>query len=636
MQGNSLISSYAGIDFSTDKKKETETSIKNKKAQIKETISEQNEIQSKFLKILKTENKQDKKLKKELEELAKTKNKLEKELIKLENSKNKEDSDKYKKLIKDFEELKNEYQNEAIKENKDKLRDKIEKIILKIFDEKISQHIPKLKIIEEKYSYLPNKEQREKVIFEEKQKLTKSLGFNIEQIKKDLVAYTEGRKPKDFFLWNVYFAEVFSEKGGFDVVIGNPPYVSAPTMIKIYSKMRDAIINTARYATLYQKWDLYIPFMELGLQLLTNKGVFSMIVPYPLTNQNYALKLRELIINQYNLIEIVDLNGTKIFENATVSNCVPFISKSNSEKACYVSKLNESRKIEKAFVQKYTGLVQDENTLVWNLTTEKRQSNRHSNLNVLGDYCYISKGMVINADEKTAKGEFVKDDLISESYDEIHCRKYIEAKDIERYNVKKIRYLEYNTERCPDKLSRPTFRELYEKPKLMFNRLGNLQVYLDETTKFLHSDSMFSAVLWKNLEGVENKSISASVKRYSNYTRKEMVDFSKEIDLRFLLAVLNSKYASVLLTNIRAGDYHIYPEHIRNIPIPKISTEKQKPFETVVNKIINKKELGEDTTTEEQQIDLMVYKLYELTYEEVKIIEPEFAMSKAEYENYSL
>ena len=113
-----------------------------------------------------------------------------------------------------------------------------------------------------------------------------------------------------------------------------------------------------------------------------------------------------------------------------------------------------------------------------------------------------------------------------------------------------------------------------------------------------------------------------------------MVDFSKEIDLRFLLAVLNSKYASVLLTNIRAGDYHIYPEHIRNIPIPEIPKSEQKPFATLVNKIFSKKEEGEETTAEEKQIDIMVYKLYELTYDEVKIVEPEFALTKEEYINY--
>jgi adenine-specific DNA-methyltransferase len=170
----------------------------------------------------------------------------------------------------------------------------------------------------------------------------------------------------------------------------------------------------------------------------------------------------------------------------------------------------------------------------------------------------------------------------------------------------------------------------------MFNRLGNLQVFLDATTKFLHSDSMFSAVLWKDLEGVKNKSISASVKRYSNYTRKEMVDFSSEIDLHFLIAVLNSKYGSVLLTNIRAGDYHIYPEHIRNLPIPKISEKQQKPFITLVDKIIKDKQQGLNTTPLEQQIDNMVYKLYELTFDEVKMLHPDFWMTKEEYENFEI
>ncbi len=234
---------------------------------------------------------------------------------------------------------------------------------------------------------------------------------------------------------------------------------------------------------------------------------------------------------------------------------------------------------------------------------------------VLGDYCYISKGMVLNSDEKISEGKFIKDDLISDNYDAIHCKKYIEAKDITKYKVKRIRYLEYNTDRCPDKLSRPTFKELYEKPKLMFNRLGNLMVIVDKEVNFLHSDSMYSAVLWKDLEGIDNKSISSSIKRYSNSPRKDMVEYSQSIDLRYLLGVLNSKYASVLLTNIRGGDYHIYPEHIRNLPIPQISEEDQAPFIDLVDIILAKKEKGEDTTIEENKIDRMVYELYGLTEE---------------------
>jgi len=411
--------------------------------------------------------------------------------------------------------------------------------------------------------------------------------------------------------------------GFFDIVIGNPPYVSAPTMVETNEDGRKAIIESGYYTTLYQKWDLYIPFIELGLKLLMVNGTFTMIVPYPLTNQTYAKKLRKLILNQYNMFEIVDLSGTKVFENATVSNCIPFIKKSNINNFCYISHINEQKEIFHSFQKNYSDLVQNEKTFVWNLTIEKRETNRHSEINVLGDFCYISVGMVLNSDEKTAKGEFSKDDLISETFDTVHCRKYIEAKDIERYRVKKIRYLEYNTERCPSKLRRPTFKKFYENPKLMFNRLGNLLVVFDEKEKYLHSDSMYSAVLWKDLMKIKNKSISTSVKRYSRYSRKEMESYSKQIDLRYLLGILNSRYANILLTNLRGGDYHIYPEHLRNFPIPLVTKEQQRSVIIIVDQILySKKENPLLSTVDfERQIDRLVYDLYGLIEEEIAIIE---------------
>ena len=394
-------------------------------------------------------------------------------------------------------------------------------------------------------------------------------------------------------------------------------------MVETNQDGRRAIIESGRFTTLYQKWDLYIPFVEIGLQFLTINGTFTMIVPYPLTNQTYAKKLRELILNQYNMFEIVDLSGTKIFENATVSNCIPFITKTNSNNICYISHINEQKQIFRSLKKNKSALVQDQKTSVWNLTEEKRETSRHSEMNVLGDFCYISVGMVLNSDEKIAKGEFSKDDLINETYDVVHCRKYIEAKDIERYGVKKIRYLEYNTERCPDKLRRPTFRELYENPKLMFNRLGKLTVFYDDKEKFLHSDSMYSAVLWKNLKGIQNKSIKASIKRYSRYSRKEMEAFSKQIDLRYLLGILNSRYANVLLSNLRGGDYHIYPEHLRNFPIPLLEKEQQRPVIILVEQIISAKRENHSISTVdfERQIDRLVYSLYGLTEKEIAVIE---------------
>lgn len=131
----------------------------------------------------------------------------------------------------------------------------------------------------------------------------------------------------------------------------------------------------------------------------------------------------------------------------------------------------------------------------------------------LGDFCYISKGMVLNSDEKIVQDKFVKADLISELKDDIHNMKFIESKDIERYHVKRIRFLEYNTMRVPKRLSRPTFKELYFTKKLLFNRLGDLQVVFDKNGEYTTSDAMFVAILWKDLHGVENKSITTSIKK---------------------------------------------------------------------------------------------------------------------------
>ena len=441
-----------------------------------------------------------------------------------------------------------------------------------------------------------------------KQELTEQ-GIHIDFEDIDLSANTH------FFLWHTWFHDVFSrpsKEGGFDITIGNPPYISAPTQIASpeLNEQRQRIIECKKYKSLNEKWDLYIPFMELGLQLLCPNGVFSMIVPYPLTNQKYGKKLRKMIIEEYRLLEIADLNGTKIFENATVSNCIPFIQNSSPKGDLRITQIYADKTFHKVLHKSPETLKQDEKKYVWNLTEERRSGNRFANMNVLGDFCYISVGMVVNADEKKAKGEFRKDDLISETYDEIHSRKYIEAKDIDKYRVKRVRYLEWNTERCPDKLRRPTFRELYNRPKLLINRLGFLKVHLDMDTHFLHSDSMFSAVLWKDLKGVNNKSISSSIKKFCKHTRTEMEALSSEVDLLYLLGVLNSSMAGQLLADQRGSDYHIYPEHIRNLPIPIATSKQQEEIAQLVRIIMEKIHDEQDCETEQQKVNQIVSILY--------------------------
>ena len=433
---------------------------------------------------------------------------------------------------------------------------------------------------------------------------------------------------------------MFGVKGGFDIVIGNPPYISAPTQIadKQLAAQRELLVKSKKYKSLYQKWDLYIPFIEIGTQLNCTKGITTMIVPFPLTNQLYAKLLRTMIIKDMDMEELADLNGTKIFENATVSNCIPFIIKQKTKGKTWISNVDEQLKITRTFEQNHSDLVQDEKTYVWNVTQEKRETNRHADMHVLGDYCYISVGMVLNSDEKEKIEVFKKAELISETKDTIHCRKFLEGKDCGKYVANRIRYLEYDTERVPDKCRRPTFRELYIYPKLMFNRLGELQVFYDEKGDFTTSDAMFVCLLWKSLSRVNNKSIASSIKKFSSMSRYEMEGLSETVDLRYLLGVMNSKYASVLLTNLRGGDYHIYPEHIRNIPIPSASSVQQQQIIKTVEQILEAKafDSSSDTSDLEQEIDRIVYHLYGLTYDEVLIIDPTPPFTQEEYEQDNL
>ena len=432
----------------------------------------------------------------------------------------------------------------------------------------------------------------------------------------------------NFFLWHTWFSEVFSRptKEGFDIVIGNPPYISAPAQVDNVDLLlqRRQIIESKNYASLSGKWDLYIPFIELGLHLLRDKGICTMIVPYPLTNQGYAKKLRKILLGEHGLIELVDLNGTKIFENATVSNCIPFVCKGlrmeNPE--IVISHMNEKGEIIEAFRKSASDLISQADKFVWDLSNPSLQmSVPHEGSLRLGDLCYISKGMVLNADEKTARGEFSKDDLISNVQDAMHPKPYIEAKDIEPFRVKRFRFLEYDTPRCPDRLSRPTFRELYECPKLMMNCLGTVATTIDETMHYLHNHSIYSAVLWKDLKGVENKSIKASVTRYSTKERQEMEQLSEQVNLHYLLGLLNSRYMAVLLTRQRGGDYHIYPEHLRALPIPPADADKQHAVACLVKEVIEAKSHEEDCTDSLQALDRLVYELYDLTEDEIRLVE---------------
>ena len=129
-------------------------------------------------------------------------------------------------------------------------------------------------------------------------------------------------------------------------------------------------------------------------------------------------------------LQIVDLSSEKIFKDATIKNVIPILSKSSKKEEIPIYSIKNS-KIYHSHDKNINDLILNEKSMIWDLKETVKLNTDFSKMNKLGEYCFISKGMVLNADEKKAKGEFKKKDLISELKTEIHTKPYIEGKNIE-------------------------------------------------------------------------------------------------------------------------------------------------------------------------------------------------------------
>ncbi|MEY4905941.1 MAG: hypothetical protein RLZZ292_3756, partial [Bacteroidota bacterium] len=334
----------------------------------------------------------------------------------------------------------------------------------------------------------------------------------------------------------------------------------------------------------------------------------------------YGKSSRDFIVNENTLIELVDLSKQKIFDNAVVTNCIITVKKGISQEN-YDIKISKIEDLNIYFDKKVESKYFINENGIFDFQDNKINFLKNKNYKRLGEYAFISIGMVLNADENKIKGAFKKDELISLVKTEIHKKTYLEAKNIDKYTIKKIRYLEWDTKRVPSLIRRPTFVELYENDKLLINKIGEIKatfdaehIYCDQTIRIL--------ILWKDLKNVQNNSINNSVTKYSEYKRDKLEGFSENISLKFILGILNSKLGNHLLNSIRGvGNIDINPEYIKNIPIVETSIASQQPIITLVNEILQHKATGAATTALEKELDVLVYGLYELSAGEIAIVE---------------
>jgi len=501
--------------------------------------------------------------------------------------------DRYSKLIKQFEEAKNSYQNEPNKESKDKLRDEIENLLKQIFEEKISQHFPQLTSIQEKAQSLPNEKQRADYIATEKQALSKKLGFDLEQVEKDLVAYTEGKKSKDFFLWDIYFAEVFNEKGGFDIVIANPPYgfrdVLSVEEKKYFRKERGIQFPSGDIAELF----ILIAYNNL----VNSNGIQTFIIPKKSLYGESWTNVRKLWISN-RLLYLMD--ASKAFKNVLLEQTSFSLMKG--------SKLNKVITV---------GALDQENEQIHifgDFLLEDIFTENLCNAQIYrGLYTGLLKKIFSNSTLDTSKyihGEIgisnITENLTLKSDSNYPCVKGI---DIIKYGLKQQRYLKGSIAK--------KYLSKYSGDKIVAQKI------------VAHVQNPFPHIIIAMFYDDKNRLI--------NDTCVEIKVLDTRLHMKFLLAYFQSVfcnwYAHNLIYNraIRTMDFINY--YITQIPIPKLILEeptRQKPFIELADKIlaITKdddylKNLQKQAKVHEyeKQIDQLVYKLYGLTDEEIKIVE---------------
>ncbi|RME58478.1 MAG: class I SAM-dependent DNA methyltransferase, partial [Candidatus Dadabacteria bacterium] len=264
-----------------------------------------------------------------------------------------------------------EYLNKTRPSEKQKVKYEIEDLIIKLFEAKLererSNYFQKIKDIEEKSRALPNIEQREEFIRSKKRKLYKETGFDIEQFEEQLREYTTGNKTRPFFPWKLYFAEVFQEKGGFDVVIGNPPYVqlqkAGGALAKLYKDLR--------YETFDRRGDIYTLFYEKGLGILKTGGHLIYITSNKWMRAGYGEKLRSFLA-KHNSKVLIDL-GPGVFETATVDTNIIIVQKQKNQNALLgLTYTDKTQPLDKA-VKENSFVIKDLSSKAWFIGSEEEQ-----------------------------------------------------------------------------------------------------------------------------------------------------------------------------------------------------------------------------------------------------------------------
>lgn len=468
---------------------------------------------------------------------------------------------------------------------------------------------------------------------------------------KKLEEIEKGRKErrKPYFLWKLEFAKVFRENGGFDIVIGNPPYVGEKGNKELFRP----ILSSSLGRRFYQgRVDLFYFFFHLGIDILKENGVLSFITTNYYLTADGAYNLRKDFKERTNLLKLINFNEIKVFETAKGQhNLITILEKnhfkyhkletilSNNLKLniCDIPDVfNKNLKKVKVFHlnqdEIYTGenlYIQLENDLISKLLERIKNNNKS-----LKEIVNVNQGARTGADKVTAshlnkyqltgvkkdEGIFIVE---KNSFNSHLMKPFFKNSDIKKYLCNEISNLELIYTTTKDDID--NYKEIKEHLKkyyeILINRVSDYPWWcLDRPRK----SSIFEGEkIICPQRSYQNSFAYNNIPWFSSADVYFITKKNEDINLKYLLAILNSKLCYIWLykKGKRKGDMlELYATPLEQIPIKIISNDEQEKYIQIVNRIIELKKLDKDTQDLENQIDEMVYDLYELTEEEKELV----------------
>ncbi|EAI2422596.1 class I SAM-dependent DNA methyltransferase [Campylobacter coli] len=457
------------------------------------------------------------------------------------------------------------------------------------------------------------------------------------------------------FEWRFEFPEILDDDGnfkGFDLIIGNPPYIRQ-------EELKELKPHLAKNYKVYKGTsDIYTYFYELGFNVLKENGILSFITSNKYTRAGYGEALREFLLKNTYILKYIDLNGIKVFDSATVDTSILCFEKSKSKdnKFKYLALSNEILKtcaynigLYKDFAEfsqnslsKESFTFSDENTSALKAKIERIGTplKEWQGLNIYrGILTGYNEAFIITTEKRNEILANCKDEAEKERTAKL-IRKMLRGRDIKRYSyewaglwvinthngyknqngekVEAINIKHYPSLKKHFDEFYPQLEKRADKGLTPYN-LRNC-AYLDEFEK--------EKIVWNPVSG---EYLFSYIKEHIFFNNSLFMMTLDVFSLKYILAFMNSncyKWLITLKTNlIQTGSYaYGAKDKIERLPIPKINSKNEKLANELINlvdEILKAKEQNKNANTQEleNKINSLVYKLYNLTEDEIKIIE---------------